>query len=405
MRLLRAIARHLCMAALAGALLALVSVTGCASAPAPTPRVGYVRLESLVALHPGYRSIADLNLWAQDLRRAARQSAPALPAPAPHGFAPMRGGELAQPQAQEAPGRVERVIDRQLARVAQEMEARTRELLARRARDAAREAEAQDAERSLQLAREFDGERRQVLLEHRRQVFNLQLNAANLRRLLEDAESSPAERARAQERLQAAQEELRQALEHQSQQLAALERRYEERLAALRQAAAEQAAHQVADLRQSLERERERELAAERERLRAPLAAAEQRLTLELELPGAQAATAEPGAMGRDFATASAALRMASSRSSAELVGEAGNIAAARRELLDLIRQDTRAAAEALARAHNWRIEWAAPRGPREPGRDITARAEKWLRAHWGSGAEPALSLPKGLHPAIWFAD
>jgi hypothetical protein len=180
------------------------------------------------------------------------------------------------------------------------------------------------------------------------------------------------------------QEGLRQAVEQQSQQLAALERRYEERLAALRQAAAEQAAHQVAELRQSLERERERELAAERERLRAPLAAAEQRLTLELELPGARAATVEPGAMGRDFAAASAALGMESSRWSAELVGEASNIAAARRELLDLIRQDTRTAAEALARAHNWRIEWAVPPGPREPGRDITARAEQWLRAYWG---------------------
>lgn len=353
---------------------------GCASPPARPPRVGYARLEALVPLHPGYVSIAELERWARSARTAAREAGPALSTPAALSFPPPRGGELDRPQAQAVIGRLEQLHEQELARLAQQLEQRDQAQLARRAREAAREADALDAQRRIELRREFEDGRRQVLLASRAQGFDLSVRVAELQRAL--AQAGPGTvRAATQEQLQAAETQLSQASRNQAERIAVLQRRYDEQLASLRQAANAQVAREVETLRQSLVRQRAEELAAERARA----AAGRRRLTVEAALPGTQVAAVAPGALGDDLGRAADLLHSESRRWSQDEMRDAGELARRRQELLDFVRQDTRMTAEALARARNWRIEWAPPGAGRRATRDVTARAEEWLRAYWGA--------------------
>jgi hypothetical protein len=89
------------------------------------------------------------------------------------------------------------------------------------------------------------------------------------------------------------------------------------------------------------------------------------------------------GALRRNPEAAPVSLRGGSRSYSAAMSDRAGTLARQRDRLADAIREETRATAEALASAHNWRVKWGEPADT--GATDITERVAKWLRAYWGA--------------------
>ncbi|UCH36515.1 MAG: hypothetical protein JSV65_09225 [Armatimonadota bacterium] len=370
MRLLRA-------AALAGAVIA----GGCAAPVAREPRVAYARLAPLAALHPRYPELAALEQWGRAARSAAEGPLADMPLPVAHLFSPVSGGELAPPPVAAALERVRTVTEEEVTRLTRELTARAHEDLVRGAREAARAARAQDAQRRSEILAALADDRRRVLLERRDRVYNLRLRVANLERRGGEPNLLPGARGPAQERLRQAREELGTALEEQASRLDEVQQQYDAQLAALEQAATERVAREVEELRRRLAEELADAVAGERERLAVPVAAAAEQMTLGLELAPGPPAALLAGVLSRDLEPASGAPRQRSY--SAAMAGRADELARRRNRLADLVREETRATAEALAYARNWRVKWGEPPGAGPA--DITERVEEWLRAYWGA--------------------
>jgi len=361
--------------------MAAVIAGGCASPASPPLRVGWVRIEALVALHPAYHQLAVLDQWVQSARTAAKEAPLEVPSSTSRAFAPAWGAELQPPQVEAALDRVKQVTGEELARIAADLEARAQEEIARRTREAERESQAQTAGRRTEIVQALASERRQVLLAARPQVGNLRLQVANLEAQASEPRIMPEQKAQMQARLQELRRELADALAQQSSHLDALQRRYDAQLAALDRAAAQQAAREVAEFRERLHKELEADIARERARLAAPLAAAAHEMTLGLELPQAEPAVVALGVPGQEVARTASALRRRRASWSSGIKRGAKDLSALRQQLRESIIRDTRTTAETLARANHWRLEWTKP--VRGGTKDVTPQAQKWLRDYW----------------------
>jgi hypothetical protein len=358
-----------------------VAAAGCSAPVTHRPRVGYVRVESLVALHPSYRQLAALDRWAAAARRASGARIAPVPAPAGRTFAATPGEPLPLPPVDSVLARVNRATAEEITELTADLRARMADELARSTRDAIQAARALSAPQRTEIIRRSEDERREILLDSRLPITNMRLQVANLEFQLTRPQLTAEQKARVQTQLQDVRAKLEAAVREQSDRLEAVQHRYDVQLTAIDQAAADEAAREVVGVRERLAKELDSELERERARLTAPATGAAEQMTAGLQLPEVAPLTEPPGPLSLAAEQAAAAVRRNLSAWSSAMTTDSAELATIRRDLADAIAGDTRATIETLAQAHHWRIVWEQPKRGRVE--DITDRAQKWVRDYW----------------------
>jgi len=356
-------------------------VAGCSSPAPQRPRAVYVRLESLVTLHPSYSRLIALDRWAATARRASAEAAVSVPAPTLRTFVTAPGEALPLPPIDAVLARVNQVTAEELDEIAADLKSRMANEISRRAQEAAHAAEERIAPQRAAILRQRDNERRQILLDSRLPITNMRLEVANLQSQSTRTQVTAEQKAQIQTQLQEVQARLEAALKAQSNRLNAVEQKHNAQLATLDRAAQGEAGREVAVLRERLAQELEAELERERARLASPVTGAAEEMTAGLRLPPVASIVQQPGQLSAEVARTDAAVRRDWVARSRAMTRNAGELSALRSELADSIARDTRTTTEALARRHGLRVVWEKP--ARGSVKDITERAQKWVRDYW----------------------